>query len=215
MADQKGFLTASDRAFLRGEKKYNSKQGRYDRRRSIQERTQQAFRDFTLLYTKLEERERRKIFDVIAEGTYHPNLRADFEADPPESVEEAQAFRSGLFFTLAFMYLGLRPTDLSFQELVEAAVFQSERDEFDRLVDVTLTIEQKEIGPIGAIESAIDKLEAGEIDELEYKELSRLMEFIADPPRFEPASAREEALKRLDDLEGISLPSIGTRSPLR
>jgi hypothetical protein len=113
------------------------------------------------------------------------------------------------------MYLGLRPTDLSFRELVEAAVFQSERDEFDRLVDVALTIEEKEIRPIGAIESAIDKLEAGEIDELEYQELSRLMEFIADPHRFEPASAREEALERLDDLEGISLPSTGTRSPLQ
>ena len=60
-------------------------------------------------------------------------------------------------------------------------MFQCERDVCDRLVNVSLSIEEKEIGPIGAIESAIDKIEAGEVDELKYQKLRRLMEFIADP----------------------------------
>lgn len=199
MSWQKGFLTATDRKFLRGEKEYNSKQGRYDRRRAIRERTRQAFRDFTLLYEELNQDERRKVFDIIAAGTYHPNLREDFDEDPPEEIKEAQEFRSGLFSTLAFMYLGVWETAVPFGDLVEGAVFQSERKHLGRYVDVSFSVEEKE--PMGAIESAIKKLENGDVDELDHTEMRLLIEFMTDPNDFPPSDARKEALQRLNDME--------------
>lgn len=63
MTDENGFLTAVDKEYLRGEKEYESKQGRYDRRRAIRERTREAFHDFQLLRETLDPEERDKIFD--------------------------------------------------------------------------------------------------------------------------------------------------------
>jgi hypothetical protein len=62
MTDKKGFLTRTDRNYLRGGKEYDSKQGRYDRRQSIRERTRGALRDFRLLVKQLPDEERDKIF---------------------------------------------------------------------------------------------------------------------------------------------------------
>lgn len=209
MAERNGFLTATDREFLRDEKKYESKQGRYERRQSIRERTRQAFDDFSLLYTELSEDERKKIFDIISSGTYHRYIREDFDREPPEEISDAQSFRSGLFSTLAFMYLGLWGTPVSFNQLVEAAVFQSERDHLDRIVNTELKIEEQE--PIGAVESAISKLETetGTVDSLDHVETRMLLEFIADPSGFSPVSAREQALERLNNLEQFSLSLEG------
>jgi hypothetical protein len=57
-SEENGFLTDVDKQFLRGEKEYESNQGRYDRRRAIAKRTRQAFHDFALLYEVLDEHER-------------------------------------------------------------------------------------------------------------------------------------------------------------
>jgi hypothetical protein len=69
MSDETGFLTDVDKEFLRGEKEYDSKQGRYGRRRAIRERTRQAFYDFQMLHNTLDEAELNKIFDPPAEET--------------------------------------------------------------------------------------------------------------------------------------------------
>jgi hypothetical protein len=199
MTEHNGFLTATDRKFLRGGKEYDTKQGRYDRRRAIRERTQQAFRDFIVLYEEMNEDERRKIFDVIADGTYHPNLAGHTDEEPPDEIRDAQEFQSGLFSTLAFMYLGLWGTSVSFDNLVEAAVFQSERDRLGRLVEVSLKIEEQE--PMYAVESAINKLEAGDTDDLDHTEMRLLIEFLSDPTEFRPESERQQALERLNDIE--------------
>lgn len=46
---ERGFLTVADREFLRGEKHYESKQGRYDRRRAIRDRLRNAVLDMNLV----------------------------------------------------------------------------------------------------------------------------------------------------------------------
>lgn len=74
MADSKGFLTSTDREFLRGKKEYDSKQSRYDRRQAIRERTRAAFHDFSLLYETLDRSERNKIFAPADES--HSLFRA-------------------------------------------------------------------------------------------------------------------------------------------
>ena len=203
MADQPGFLTATDRAFLRGEVEYDSKQGRYERRRSIRDRTRGAFRDFTRLYTELDETERETIFEPIADGVYHPDAVPNRDAEPPEEYQAAREFREGLFSTFAFIYLGLRPTAISFTNLVEAAVFQTERDHLDYLVDVSLTIEEQTSKH--AIENAIAKLEAGAVADLTYTEARLVMEFLLDPNVYPPSNARADAIERLNELDPFSI----------
>lgn len=129
---ENGFLTNTDKAFLRGEKEYETKQGRYDRRRAITERTQQAFRDFALLCDELDEHERNRIFDVgPTEGA--PTEKAvqaglaqafgdddDLEEAPGEEeireyrqqYEKRANLRQGVMGTLGFLYLALEgPAD--------------------------------------------------------------------------------------------------------
>lgn len=72
MSEKSGFLTPTDREFLRGEKEYHgehAKQNRYQRRQGIAERTRAAFEDFALLFDTLDEHERNRIFDPPVEET--------------------------------------------------------------------------------------------------------------------------------------------------
>lgn len=99
MASHRGFLTETDELFLKGGKKYGSKQQRYERRKAIRERTREALRDFSLLYEKLDAVERNKIFE-------------------PEDRETRLALGGGITDTIAFLYLALEgePGSESFQD---------------------------------------------------------------------------------------------------
>lgn len=210
MPDQPGFLTAADQAFLRGEQAYDSKQGRYQRQQSIRERTRQAFHDFVLLYDELDETEREKIFAPLVDGLYHPDASPNSNAEPPEDYQTAVRLKGGLQATIAFIYLGLWPTVVPFDDLVTAAVFQSEKERHNRFVDVTVSIEETE--PFGAIESAISKLEVGAVDELAYTEMQLLLAFVQHPETYPDTDARTEAIDRLNDLEMFSIADPGPDS---
>jgi hypothetical protein len=119
---ENGFLSDVDKEFLRGEKEYDSKQSRYDRRHAIRERTRAAFRDFSLLNKTLDPEERNKIMNIPTspEPTYADTGLA------PETEE-------GFVNMIAFAYLalegeldGLSPRELptvpSFEELLESSV---------------------------------------------------------------------------------------------
>lgn len=80
--DKKGFLTPADRKFLRGEKEYDSKHSRYERRKSIRERTRGAFRDFALLTEQLPKNEREKIFTTDSKEEY-----LDLEEDITNTIQ--------------------------------------------------------------------------------------------------------------------------------
>lgn len=122
MSDQKrtkGFLTDTDRAFLRGEKEYKSKQGRYDRRRAIRERTRAAFHDFAFLEGEIDDDERNKIFD------------------PPR--EEVLDLSKALYKTISFLYrslegdvadpdLGDRSFQFRFNDILEVGIRHGEMD---------------------------------------------------------------------------------------
>jgi len=80
MPDEKGFLTETDKEFLRGEREYsgeNSKQMRYQRRRAVRERTREALRDFGLLNRTLDETERDKIFAAEPRSRELKDLQGD------------------------------------------------------------------------------------------------------------------------------------------
>lgn len=88
MPEHRGFLTDTDKLFLRGGKKYGSKQQRYERRDAIRKRTRKALRDFSLLYKELDRTERNKIFE-------------------PEDRETRIALEDGIIDTVAFLYIAL------------------------------------------------------------------------------------------------------------
>jgi hypothetical protein len=65
MSEHKGFLTDTDKAFLRGEKEYtgdNAAQMRYQRRQAIRERARNACRDFSVLLDEVDPEEVAKLF---------------------------------------------------------------------------------------------------------------------------------------------------------
>jgi hypothetical protein len=119
MSDETGFLTDVDKEFLRGEKEYDSKQGRYGRRQAIRERTREAFHDFALLYDELTPRERDRVFDP----------------DKSDAAKLTEAMRD----TIAFLYRSLegdrdrpisqeRTLTANFNEIFEPGIKRGERD---------------------------------------------------------------------------------------
>jgi len=84
-------LTTEDRRWLSGEKRYegeHAKQQRYQRRRDIRARVDNAVRDFSVLFEQLEPAERRKVFDPEhADGGGVPN-----DAELTRGVRDGLAF---------------------------------------------------------------------------------------------------------------------------
>jgi len=127
MSDGRGFLTKTDREFLRGGKEYtgeNAKQQRYERREAIAARTRQAFHDFALLYDTLDEHERDRIFD------------------PPR--DDVFPLHDAVRDTLSFLYWGIerepgekgphRSFFYRFDQLFESAIRRGEKRRHDERV---------------------------------------------------------------------------------
>lgn len=182
MADIRGFLTPTDKLFLRGEKQYSSKQGRYERREAIRQRTRQAFYDFALLHHELDETERNKIFD------------------PP--VRDVWDLSRVMIETVAFMYHALegdagsntvdwdRSFNHPFAQILEAGVRNGEiaRQEsgdtgpFAGHVDVTFDVDVKRYRPVDR-GRVVEDLAENQGRGLTEEELRRAMVQITSDPR--------------------------------
>lgn len=57
----RGILAPIDREYLLGEKEYDSRQAKYERKRTIQERVENGLKDFTILFDHLEYEEIRDL----------------------------------------------------------------------------------------------------------------------------------------------------------
>lgn len=92
----RGILTATDRAWLRGDKQYNSEKSELNKRQDIRERVFEALTDFELLADELKDEDRQKIFDRLADES------------ESQGAEEAAS-------VIEFLYRGLndRTTDPS------------------------------------------------------------------------------------------------------
>ena len=174
---ENGFLTDVDKQYLRGEKEYKSKQGRYDRRRAIAERTRQAFQDFALLCNELDENERNRIFDVgpTEDAPTEKALQAGFakafgdddgvgeipgEEELREYMDEYEAranLREGVMGTLGFLYLAL----------------EGPADRPPAAVDVTFDVDV--YTPELDYEYAVEKFARGQQNELSDREIRSLL----------------------------------------
>ena len=171
MSDERGFLTATDRAFLRGEKEYEAKQSRYQRREAIAGRARAAFEDFALLYEVFDEHERNRVFDVEPD-----------QGGPPSPYT---GLYSDLIDSIAFLYLALEgdlhsPTtanrwfSVPFDRVVQNGIKVAESDRYGRHVVVEVDgpdVEVKTNLDAGTVDAAIDKLARQSYNELTESEM--------------------------------------------
>jgi len=195
MPDERGFLTATDRAFLRGEKEYEAKQSRYQRREAIAGRARAAFEDFALLLDVMDEAERNRVFDVEPAG----------ERPTPD-----EGLYADLVDTIAFLYLGLegelgnrvaqtRPFSVPFDDAIRAGVRRGERARHDRrvAVDVTgLKISVRTDIDVHAINSAIDKIARESYNELTYSEMFAVLQRFGTEESYERLQERVHDVRR-------------------
>lgn len=195
MSDENGFLTRTDRAFLRGEKEYEAKQSRYQRREAIAGRARAAFKDFALLLDVMDEAERNRVFDVEPAGE---------RATPDEGLY------GDLVDTIAFLYLGLegelgnrvaqtRPFSVPFDDAIRAGVRRGERARHDRrvAVDVTgLKISVRTDIDVHAINSAIDKIARESYNELTYSEMFAVLQRFGTEESYERLQERVYDVRR-------------------
>lgn len=119
----RGFLTSTDREFLRGEKVYEHRQSTYDRRQTIRDRTRDALLDFAVLYEHLSDDQREKILQP------RPDPRRPKELGGGKWTEEQQEAKrrtqealldEGLMSAMA-LFIEQRGEE-RFEEIVERAV---------------------------------------------------------------------------------------------
>lgn len=171
MADrknEKGFLTSTDRKFLRGDREYDSKHSRYERRKSIRERARGAFRDFALLAEQLPENEREKIFST-------------------GSNEEYRELENDLMDTIRFMYVGAG-SEGRFRRLLKQGVMEGEAERLPQsshrgLVSVHFEVEP---APVVDIEATADHLKNSETRKISGADaIAFLQAALAASPEFD------------------------------
>ncbi|MFB6068905.1 MAG: hypothetical protein ABEJ90_03160 [Halobacterium sp.] len=117
----RGVLTDADRAFLRGDREYGSLQAERNARARIRDRVYDALLDFELLVEHLEDRDAELIFGK--------------RAGSDDGERALDAFAS----TLAFLYDGLRYTDLDFETVLREGVNLAEASD-DRAATVDFDV---------------------------------------------------------------------------
>jgi hypothetical protein len=123
MSDANGFLTSTDRAFLRGEKEYtgnHAKQQRYERRKAVRERTRAALWDFSILFHTLDDDELEKVRTV--------------------PIDERDQYDRAVSDTFAFLY---RLCSDEYDERVVDGVEQAVEHERDDVEHVSTAVRSK------------------------------------------------------------------------
>lgn len=196
MAEYKGFLTETDREFLRGEKEYsgeNAKQMRYQRRRSIRERSRGALFDMQLLFNELSDREIEKIFH------------------PPDDQSPGDFYRA-ISDTLGLVYLGSKVMDDNpeimspwFNQLLELGIRLAEQRRLGvdtptlgksaGRVSVDISIEHHHPTAVD-FEAVAGKIAAGTEFEITEAELRAFVDKLGATEEFDPKAAVEAIRER-------------------
>lgn len=173
MPENNGFLTRTDKEFLRGEKEYEQKNSRYARRRSIRQGTRTAFGDLALLYHTLSDDELEKIFEPndISEET--SLSEADLERQPAAYFPTALALllRATNSGEHPEIYSGLgaeQPAFADFARAVTRGIETYLASEHELAADVSVDISIEDTRP------ADDILEEYQTDDGDTPDLSTL-----------------------------------------
>ena len=147
----RGFLTETDRRYLRGEMEY-SPQVERNRRRDIRERVENAVKDFSIVADSLEARDREQVFS-----------------------KDTKRLSDGIGGALYFLYLGSIDMRMDFALAVEDSVERAEYDYHLRNSGVSVDVEAEfdvEVTESRSIGGLVDKLLSEE--PLTFGELSAL-----------------------------------------
>lgn len=196
--DTPGFLTEKDREFLCGEKTYDSKQGRYKRRKSIRDRTRAAFVDFSYLLEYLDDEEFEKIFQV-EETLDQTDIRDITPEDCADGALNQYEYYKMFSDTVAMIFLAMRVIERqiiaspisanskNFEYIVRRAVqvAASQRGSNDDIL-LTADVDIRKLDYSDVDEQRIaEKLAAGEGDELTDEELRYFFNKISNLEEFE------------------------------
>lgn len=135
----RGILTPADRAYLLGDREYDSEQTARNVRARIRDRIEASTYDFETLIEGLAERDRRLVFE-----------------ERFGSESGADAF-DALVSAVAFLYLAVGDTDLDFETVLAEGINVAEATE-DRVATVDFDVSRAERSP----EALRRKLELGE-----------------------------------------------------
>ncbi|MFC5972657.1 hypothetical protein ACFPYI_15075 [Halomarina salina] len=156
---QSGLLRRSDRAYLRGEKEYESQQVHYNKRATIRKRIHNAILDFELIELALRDRDRDKIFE-----------NADEWLD-----EEDTDLLSAIEALIGWIYAGLKSQGYDAEAIFENGIERGDGDlgtAADAKIvqtDVSVIVRSRRIEGIQQIK---EKIEAG--DPVMYRDVINL-----------------------------------------
>lgn len=159
----RGVLTPADRAFLRGEREFQSKQSQRDARLRIRNRIENSILDFRILFDELEERDSVNVFSS-------------------DSVDEKEQLQDGIINTLAFLYRGCKRAafypvfETMLRDGVKLAEIAESEGEYQY---VEVNLEVKNIGSMSP-EEVLDKLRNEDIGEVSDAELRAFVKFLSE-----------------------------------
>lgn len=169
MDRNRGILSPEDRAYLRGEKNFESESGERQARRRIRERVRNALGDFGLLFHYMEHRDRQQVLQKFANRSDQIQLEHGEETledgptelkwdliDPDEvwypvytgGMRHTQAFLATLMFDVFVEEIGVTPEQ--YLGLVAELVVEGLQDAFGKKgmvveADVDLSLEEFDV----------------------------------------------------------------------
>lgn len=207
---ERGILTPQDREFLRGEREDISEGSKYNTRRRIRQRTEDAILDFSLLLEGLTDRDRERIF--TPRERFVPTRESDdvVHINPETSVPPA--LKQALIDAIAFLYGASVDAEIFPRIVIEEGVREAYSHEHPEraLRNVDLTMEWDV--PEDVLDTALYNLQEGrelsppqiralmEADEISDEELLEIREHVRN-------SSKGSGIKR--DLQNPPEPRIG------
>lgn len=189
----RGFLSGADRKWLLMSREdfieEHSRQYWGQRRDKITERLRNAFLDFSLVFEHLGEDERAKVFG----------------RKPGQPIPDPDV-RRGVRDALALIYRETKAPEgqgSPFEKLLEHAINLGEAEPGAQLLaPYKVDFEVEKMHDVIDYEVLLDRVEAGNTSSLSEQEMEILLQFLTSTGSVDTETAREEAIRRAETIEG-------------
>lgn len=172
MSRPPAILTPSQRAFLRGDKEFESDQSAVNARYKIRQRIQHALLDFAILGKHLDPRDREQIFKDIRT----PAQRGELAEDPEPMDRYREDEVAGVMHAVTFLYLGAHEAGLPFETLLEMGLLQADHPDVAGPFTVGKVSVSIEADPTLAVDDLVAAIEADRaLTESEYLAIKRVL----------------------------------------
>lgn len=187
----RGMLADVDRAWITGEKQYDHRQQRYDRRQKIRERVRNTMLDFELL-ADMDRNERQRVLNFDE----HPDFRYDIGWSLPWMFSFAHKIVLDMYGDLEPHHDPYGHKSAQFQVALRRGLERAYREENLVLKDLALEVESEEVPGISEIRERIANGEPVDTQTIQYLvnedeiDTTEYFEFLAEqlgvePPQFD------------------------------